>query len=220
MQVQTHFHIILDRSGSMATIADDIVGGFNTFLGEQKALPDAATLTLIQFDSEDPFEVIHRDLPIAQVPELTDKTFRPRGSTPLLDCIGRGINQLTGELANAAEDLRPAHIVFVVVTDGAENASSEFRRDQIRQLIEKKTKQDGWKFVFLSADLDAMNEAHSLGLSQGSSLLFERSGRGSRMAFQALSTRSTSFRSGEQDDMDFLESERHRSDDPSKNRKH
>jgi hypothetical protein len=216
MQVQTHFQIILDRSGSMASIADDIVGGFNTFLADQKALPGAATLTLVQFDCEDPFEVIHHNLPIAEVPLLTDKTFRPRGSTPLLDAIGRGINQLAGELADRPEESRPAGLVFVIVTDGAENASSEFRRDQISKLIETKTKTDNWKFVFLSADLSAMTEAHDLGMSQGSSLLFENSGRGSRMAFQALSARSADFRSGDRSNLDFDESERHRSDDPSR----
>ena len=216
MKVQTHFHIILDRSGSMDSIADDIIGGFNTFLAEQQALPGAATLSLIQFDSEDPFEVIHRDLPIGEVPKLSEKTFRPRGSTPLLDCIGRAIHQLTGELANREGEARPETIVFVIVTDGAENASTEFRRDQIRKLIERKTNADNWKFVFLSADLDAMNEAHELGVARGSSLLFENSGRGSRMAFQALSARSTDFRAGDRADLDFDESDRHRSDDPSK----
>ena len=90
----THIAVILDRTGSMESIRDDTIGGFNAFLNEQKQQPSKATLTLVQFDSQDPYEVIHQVKTIKEVPELTKETYVPRATTPLLDAIGRGINDL------------------------------------------------------------------------------------------------------------------------------
>jgi len=139
-QDYTHIAVILDRTGSMAVIRDDTIGGFNTFLQQQKAEPGSATLTLVQFDSQDPYqdpyEVIHRFKPIAEVPELTRETYVPRASTPLLDAMGRGIIDLEKSLSELSEADRPAKVVMVVVTDGQENASREFRKEQIEKMIQ------------------------------------------------------------------------------------
>jgi len=126
-----HIAVILDRTGSMESIRDDTIGGFNAFLNEQKQQPGKATLTLVQFDSQDPYEVIHQVKTIQEVSELTRETYVPRASTPLLDAIGRGINDLEKSVADMKEGDRPSKVVFVVITDGQENASREFRRDQI-----------------------------------------------------------------------------------------
>jgi hypothetical protein len=99
----THISVILDRTGSMQTIRDDTIGGFNAFLEDQKKQPGQATLTLVQFDSEDPYEVIHDFKPIADIPPLTRETFVPRASTPLLDAMGRGINDLEKRIADLPE---------------------------------------------------------------------------------------------------------------------
>jgi hypothetical protein len=109
----THLAVILDRTGSMESIRDDTIGGFNVFLNEQKQQPSKATLTLVQFDSQDPYEVIHQVKPIKEVPELTKETYVPRATTPLLDAIGRGINDLEKCLADMKEDNRPSKVVFV-----------------------------------------------------------------------------------------------------------
>ena len=155
----THLAVILDRTGSMESIRDDTIGGFNAFLSEQKQQPCKATLTLVQFDSQDPYEIIHQVKTVQEVPDLTKETYVPRATTPLLDAIGRGINDLEKCLADMKEDDRPSKAVFVVITDGQENSSREFRRDQIMKMINEKEKQSGWQFVFLSADLDAINDA-------------------------------------------------------------
>jgi len=153
----THISVILDRTGSMESIRDDTIGGFNTFLKEQKAVTGAATLTLVQFDTQNPYEVIHDFAPLAKVPELTRDTYVPRASTPLLDAMGRGINDLEKRVGLIPASRRPSKVIFVVITDGQENSSHEFRKDQIAKMIKDRTKKDDWDFVFLSADLADIN---------------------------------------------------------------
>src|SRR5688572_5989204 len=105
----------------MASIADDTIGGFNRFVTEQKAVPGDCTLTLVQFDSQDPYEVVHRAVNVADVPELTKQTFQPRASTPLLDCLGRAIVDTGQRLAAMPEAERPGKVFVVIITDGHEN---------------------------------------------------------------------------------------------------
>jgi Mg-chelatase subunit ChlD len=215
-QDYTHLTVILDRSGSMESIRDDTIGGFNTFLKQQQAEPGTATLTLVQFDSQDPYEVIHGFEAIGKVPQLTHETFVPRGSTPLLDALGQGINDLGQTIAQTTEDVRPSKVIFVVVTDGQENASREFSRDQIQRMIKEKTEMNNWQFVFLSADLAALGDARSVGISHESSLLFEKSGQGSAAAWNATSARTSDYRSNRKSKMEFDEEDRKHPDDPEK----
>src|SRR2546426_1391588 len=148
----THISVILDRSGSMERIRDDTIGGFNGFLKDQKSQPGTATLTLVQFDTQDPYEVIHSFKPIDHIPELTRGTYVPRASTPLLDALGRGINDLEKSVADLKEDERPSRVMVVVLTDGQENSSQEFGKQQVETMIKAKTETHAWQFVFLSAD--------------------------------------------------------------------
>jgi len=122
----------------MESIRDDTIGGFNTFLSEQKGQSGFATLTLVQFDSQDPYEVIHHFKPIDLVPPLME-TYVPRASTPLLDALGRGVNDLAQNIAVHKEENRPAKVVFAVVTDGRENASREVRKVQVERMIRERT---------------------------------------------------------------------------------
>jgi len=204
----THITIILDRTGSMQQIRDDTIGGFNTFLREQKEQPGEATLTLVQFDSQDPYEVLQDFRPIADVPELTSATYVPRASTPLLDALGRGINDLGGKISNLAEEKRPENTVFVIVTDGRENASREFRKEQIVQMIQECREKNGWQFTFLSADLDAINDAAAYGIPNPSSLHFHKSGLGADSAFRSSSRKVTDLRSGKSKDLAYSEEDR------------
>jgi len=216
-QDYTHIAVILDRTGSMEAIRDDTIGGFNAFLQQQKAEPGFATLTLVQFDSQDPYEVIHHFKPIAEVPELTRETYVPRASTPLLDAMGRGINDLENSLSKLGEADRPARVLMVVVTDGQENASREFRKEQIEKMIKEKTEKDGWQFVFLSADLAAIHDAHAVGVDPSASLLYEKSGLGSKGAWFSLSRRLSEYRSARLRRLMFFEEDRQHPDDPNKN---
>lgn len=215
-QDYTHISVILDRTGSMEGIRDDTIGGFNTFLKQQQSEPGTATLTLVQFDSQDPYEVVHRFKPIGEVPELTRDTYVPRASTPLLDALGRGINDLEKCLGELNEDDRPPRVVIVVVTDGQENSSMEFRKDQIESMIKARTEKDGWQFVFLSADLAAIGDARAVGILADAILLFEKSGKGSASAWGLLSKSTAAYRSARKKKMEFEQDDRKHPDDPGK----
>ncbi len=212
----THIAVILDRTGSMEAIRDDTIGGFNAFLQQQKVEPGTATLTLVQFDSQDPYEVIHHFRPITEVLELTRETYVPRASTPLLDALGRGINDLEQSLNQLGEADRPAKVVMVVVTDGQENASREFRKEQIEEMIKEKTEKGGWQFVFLSADLAAIEDAHAVGFASSASLFYQKSGLGSKGAWTSLTRRTSDYRSKRLAQFAFLEEDRQHPDDPNK----
>jgi len=191
---KTQIVILLDRSGSMTSIADDVVGGYNTFLSQQKADGNDATITLVQFDSADPQEIVYENLPIGDVPNLTDEMFIPRGGTPLLDATGKLIARIREQ---RAADTRPTNeqpdVLFVTITDGHENASRELELPTVRQLVAACEGQ-GWTFVFLSAAFDAYGDARGLGFSEGKSRAFRASAKGAGDLFAALSLNTTNMR--------------------------
>jgi hypothetical protein len=217
-QDYTHITVILDRTGSMESIRDDTIGGFNAFLGRQKVEPGTATLTLVQFDSQDPYEVIYRFRPIDEIPELTRETYVPRASTPLLDALGRGINDLEKSLTELDEDARPSKIILVVVTDGHENSSREFTKSQIEKMVKEKSDKEDWQFVFLSADLAAFDDAMSVGIYVESFLAYEKTDQGSASAWASLADRTADFRAERRRRVNFDEVDRRHPDDPARNR--
>ena len=202
----------------MESIRDDTIGGFNTFLKEQKAQPGRATLTLVQFDSQDPYEVIHRFKPIKDVPGLTRETYVPRASTPLPDAMGRGINDLENSLAKLKEEDRPSQVMMVIITDGQENSSREFRKDQIEKMIKEKTDKDNWQFVFLSADLAAIDDAISMGIHADAVMLFEKNSMGSSEMWASLSGQTADYRSARKQKFGFDQEDRKHPEDPQKNK--
>ncbi|HNE26214.1 MAG TPA: hypothetical protein PKZ68_02855 [Pseudomonadales bacterium] len=207
----THITLLLDRTGSMEDIRDDVIGGFNAFLTQQKDVPEPTTFTLVQFDSQNPYELIHKAAPIHEVPTLTRDQYVPRASTPLYDAMGRGILYLEQRLAGLPNEVFPDKIIFVTVTDGHENASCEFDRPRVSRLIEEKKKL-GWQFVFLSADMASFDDARNMGVEYGSSLMFSRSKRGSDAAWDSLSKKVREHRSGLSEKIDFSDEEREESD--------
>lgn len=160
-----HISIVLDRSGSMASIADDIVGGFNEFLREQRKRDGEARVTLVQFDGQDPFEILVDGRDLRDVQDLTRDRYQPRGMTPLLDATGRMILRIDNDVAARARKGEPEEDqIVVVVTDGLENASTEHTRKGVFELIEQRRAQ-GWAFVFLGADQDAYAEGTRMGVA-------------------------------------------------------
>ena len=151
---------LLDRSGSMETCWDDTIGGYNAFIREQA--PFGGDMTLIFFDHEYFGAYVRR--PMGEVEPLTRETYKPRGSTALLDAIGRTIKEW--------EDETPPTVI--ILTDGLENASTKFTKAHIKDLIDAKTK-EGWQFVYLGANQDAFAEARSIGIGAGHTLNFETS---------------------------------------------
>jgi Mg-chelatase subunit ChlD len=201
--------MILDRSGSMESIREDVVGGFNAFLREQKALPGLATLSLVQFDTQDPYEVLHSFKLIAAVPDLTHDTYVPRGGTPLLDAMGRGINDLEQSLAQMKEADRPSKVVVVFVTDGQENSSREFRRDQVMSMITEKQELHNWQFVYLSADINAVEDAvQHYGVRATHAMAFDKNALGSAAAFHSVSSNMRRYRDHVAQDLSFSDEDR------------
>jgi uncharacterized protein YegL len=158
----TDITMVIDRSGSMQSIRTDAEGGINSFIEQQKLEPGEALLTLVQFDAE--YEFVHSGLRIKQIPAFT---LVPRGSTALLDAVGRAINETGARLAAMSDADRPGLVVFVIVTDGEENASREFTREKIREMIQHQQSVYKWQFTFLAANQDAFAEGAAMGIAQG-----------------------------------------------------
>lgn len=204
----THIAVILDRTGSMESIREDTIGGFNAFVNQQKAEPGVVTLTLVQFDSQDPYEVIHKFKALAAVPALTRETFVPRASTPLLDAMGRGINDLEKSLTEMKEEEKPSRVVMVIITDGQENSSCEFQKDQIATMIEEKQSQAAWQFLFLSADLAAIDDALASGIRADATICFSPSAQGTAAAWASASARVADYRADRSKNVSFTAEDR------------
>jgi hypothetical protein len=183
----TDITIILDRSGSMESVAADTIGGFNRFLDDQKTGHGSATITLVQFD--DRYETVYSVAPIATAPPLTGDTFVPRGSTALLDAIGRTIDTTGARLAAMREEDRPEQVMMVILTDGEENASRHFDNDAIARRISHQRDVYSWEFVFLGANQDAIATASQMGVAAGSALSYAPSPVGTNAAFDSVSRR-------------------------------
>ena len=158
----TDITLVIDRSGSMQAIRSDSEGGVNAFVAEQAQQPGEALLTLVQFDTE--YEFVHRGVPVPQVPPYR---LEPRGSTALLDAVGGAILDRGARLETMAEEDRPGLVVFVIVTDGEENSSTEFSKDKIKEMITHQQDKYSWHFTFLGANQDAFAEAGGLGIHAG-----------------------------------------------------
>ena len=181
----TEMVFVLDRSGSMSGLAADTIGGFNELIEKQKKIEGDAYVTTVLFDHE--YEVLHDHVALGEVAPLTDKEYFARGSTALLDAVGRTINAVGARLAATPEEERPAHVVFVITTDGMENASREYTAKQVREMVEHQQQKYSWQFVFLGANMDAVSEARNLGISAKYAADFTPTGRGvNRMYAKAL----------------------------------
>ena len=194
----THIHFILDRSGSMDVIKKDTIGGFNTFLKAQKAAPGEATMTLVQFDTQDPYEVITDRKSVGEAKELTSRSFMPRAGTPLYDAVGRGINELGKQLGDLPEEQRPEKVAFVILTDGEENSSKEFTQAQVLQMIKHQTEKYAWQFMFLGANIDAISVAKGIGINPNSAMTFVANAIGTTSAYAGVARCMTSYRAGGQ----------------------
>lgn len=189
-----HFYVLLDRSGSMESMRADVIGGFNNLLAEQRADGPDARLSVVQFDSQDPHEVVVDAERITRVPPLSDRTFVPRGGTPLLDATGRLVTLASvREQQRASLGKRPEVITVITITDGHENQSREFSRRDIVRLVKEK-EAHGWSFAYLGANLDAYGEAGGIGYDTRSTMAFAPDGAGAGEAFSNLSRAMTARR--------------------------
>ena len=156
----TEIVFIIDRSGSMHGLEADTIGGFNSVIDNQKKLDGDAIVTTILFSNE--ARLLHDRLPLGVIKPMTEQDYRPGGSTALLDALGQGIEKLDNVILHMGEENRAAHIQFVVITDGMENASRRFRVEDIREKVEARRAQ-GWDFLFLGANMDAIAVSGRMG---------------------------------------------------------
>ena len=180
---ETEIIIVLDRSGSMGSIAQATVDGFNTFLNEQKNAAGKAYCTLIQFD--DQYEINYKSLPIGEVPELVSgETYCPRGTTALYESVGRTINELQTD----------RDVVFVIITDGHDNVKSEFKPEAIKKMIETLEKDNGYKFLFLAANQDAIVAGGNIGVKMSNSMSYSATADGIGNTFMSMSANIGNYR--------------------------
>jgi hypothetical protein len=181
---------LLDRSGSMQAIADDTRGGFDAYVAAQRGQSGATLVTLPQFDND--HGVVYQNQPIDDVPPLA---LEPRGTTALLDAIGRFVTEVGSGLAALPEEDRPGGVAVVVMTDGHENASAEWTKGAVRKLVSQQETVYGWDFVFLGANMDAIDVGTSLGFAPGKSLTYDASEARVGGAFSAVASYTSRKRS-------------------------
>ena len=172
----TELVFILDRSGSMGGLEQDTIGGFNAMLTRQKEQEGEANVTTILFDHE--VQLLHDRFPLKAVAPLTEKDYYVRGCTALLDAIGYGVEKMVNIQRHLPESERAEKVIFVITTDGLENASKRFGYEKIRRMIEREKEQYGWEFLFLGANMDAVKEAARFGIGADRAVRFENDAQG------------------------------------------
>lgn len=176
---------ILDKSGSMSGLESDTIGGFNAMLGKQQAEPGEAIVTTVLFD--DHYELLHDRVNIKGIRPLTEKEYYVGGSTALLDAIGKTINKIANAQLNTCEEQRADKVMFVITTDGMENASHEFSYKKISEMVALQKEKFGWEFIFLGANMDAISTAEKFGISADRAANYHADGEGTRLNFNAVS---------------------------------
>lgn len=180
----TEIVFILDRSGSMAGLEDDTIGGFNAMIQKQKGEEGEAYVSTILFDNHT--EVIHDRVDIQKVAPMTRKEYYVRGCTALLDAVGKSIRHIGNVHKYAREEDRPEKTVFVITTDGMENASREYTYDRVRKMIEHEQEKYGWEFLFLGANIDAAKEAARFGIAEDRAANYHADRQGTAVIYEAV----------------------------------
>lgn len=175
---------ILDRSGSMGGFEADTIGGFNSMLAKQNSEDAKVYVSTVLFDNK--IEVLHDRVELQNVKPLTEKEYYVRGCTALLDAIGGSIKHIARVHKYAREEDRPNKTLFVIITDGYENASQEYTYRDVKKMITKEQEKYGWEFIFLGADIDVAKEAESLGIRADRSVRFRKDSRGVVKNFKAM----------------------------------
>lgn len=177
--------IILDRSGSMSGLEEQTMGGFNRLISEQKEVKGEAIVSTVLFD--DAFEVIHNRLPIQRIESMTSKEYYVRGSTALLDAIGRSIVKIRHIHQKLDEEAKPEKTLFFIITDGMENTSKEFDYTHIKDYIELQKEKYGWEFIFMGANIDAIKTASRFGIHEDRAVQYHSDEQGTNLNYRVMS---------------------------------
>ncbi|MBQ6839344.1 MAG: VWA domain-containing protein [Oscillospiraceae bacterium] len=188
----TELVFILDRSGSMAGLEADTIGGFNAMLEKQKQEPGEAIVSTVLFDND--CQVIHDRLPLDRVPALTRKEYYVRGCTALLDAVGGAIHHIGNVHKYAREEDRPEKTLFVITTDGMENHSCRYTYDWVKEMIQRQKEKYGWEFLFLGANIDAAREAARFGITADRAANYHADTLGTEVIYETVSETVCNFR--------------------------
>ncbi len=188
----TELVFILDRSGSMGGLEQDTIGGFNSMIERQRREPGGALVSTVLFDHET--QVIHDRVPLDSVPPLTDKEYFVRGSTALLDAVGGAIHHIGNIHKYARPEDVPEKTMFIITTDGKENASRVYNYAKVKEMIERQKEKYGWEFIFLGANIDAAAEAVRFGIDPTRAVNYNADRQGTALNFEVISEAVTSVR--------------------------
>ena len=197
----TEIVFILDRSGSMAGLEDDTIGGFNAMVEKQKKEPGEAFLSAVLFS--DRCQVLYDRADIQKVEPMTDRQYRVGGCTALLDAIGGAVHHIANVHRYAREEDRPAKTVFVITTDGMENASREYTYEKVQRMVRHEQEKYGWEFLFLGADMDAITAARSFGIRADRAVRYRGDSAGTALNYSVVSETVARVRRHETIDADW-----------------
>ena len=205
-EVYTHIVLVLDRSGSMEAIKSDAIGGYNEFIKSQQAVPGKATFSLAQFNHN--YDLVQDFVDLKNAKVLDNKNYQPGGTTALLDAVGRTALAVGERLSALEQGARPGKVVFVILTDGMENASKDYTRDRIKEIIKEQQEIYKWQFVFLSSDIDSFHDAQKWGIPASNTLSMGATSESAKLAFASIGATLCSYRRGASANMGFSPADR------------
>ena len=180
----TELVFILDRSGSMAGLESDTIGGFNSMIEKQKKQDGGCYVSTVLFDDES--EVLHDRVKLGDIPKMTDKDYTVRGCTALIDAIGGAIHHIGNIHKYARNEDVPEHTMFVITTDGQENASHRYTSEQVKKMIERQKEKYGWEFLFIGANIDAVETAARYGISRDRAVNYNADEKGTHILYESV----------------------------------
>jgi uncharacterized protein YegL len=183
---------ILDRSGSMSGLEKETIAGFNRMIQQQKEVQGEALVSTVLFD--DRFEVLHNRVSIQKIEQMTSKDYYVRGSTALLDAIGRSILKIRNVHKTLEEENKPEKTLFFITTDGMENASVEFNYERVNEYIQLQKEKYGWEFIFIGANIDAIGTAKKFGIDADRAVNYRADKRGTNLNYKVMNETITELR--------------------------
>lgn len=188
----TEIVFILDRSGSMCGLEADTIGGFNSLIAKQKKEEGEALISTILFD--DCTEVLHDRVPLDRIKPMTEEDYYVRGCTALMDALGKAIKHISTIHKYAREEDRPSKTIFIITTDGKENASRQYSSERVKKMVEERKSKYGWEFLFLGANIDAVETAGHFGISKDRAVNYHSDSEGTALNYEVLSDAICSVR--------------------------
>ena len=197
----TEMVFILDRSGSMSGLESDTIGGFNSLIEKQKKTDGTCFVSTVLFS--DKMQTVHDRVELKEIEKMTEKDYTPMGCTALYDAIGNTVAHITNIHRYIRKEDVPANTVFVIITDGYENASREYTHEKVKALVESKKEKDGWEFMFIGANIDAAATAETIGIGRNMAANYRADERGTGVVFDAIAAPLMACRASQEIDADW-----------------